>query len=148
MTTTRRMDRYGLVSTHVSGGVSVAGLLHAVLELGELTAYSNELWEIVIVAPETHIESNHHLTMELSHSAKETIQFKSRGAIAMYAPTSRLRQMLRQVASQIRGDAVPVVVFADEADARRWLEIHRATSRYHATTRMTKTSGAELPAIH
>lgn len=132
------MDRYGLVTTEVSGRLSPGQWLDSVLELGELTAWSNELWEIVIIDPRIDFEPDRRPTLELAHNAKEIIQFKTRGAIGVYAPTPRIRRWAEKVAALLRGDAVPIVVFMDEADTRKWLEVHMETSRLSATTRISR----------
>ncbi len=137
MTLTRRMDRNGLITTEVSGTVSTAAYLDGVLELGELTAYASDLWEIVIIHPETLVLDDKRASLELAHSAKETLQFKSRGAIALYCSTHRLRPWSEDIASLLRGDAVPVISFNDESDARKWLDISRKSARQTATTRVS-----------
>lgn len=134
MTITRRMDRQGLVTTEVFGFVSMRDILNAVIELGELTAWSNQLWEIVVLDKDIRTERRAHITLETAHSAKEIIQFKSQGAIAIVTPDERTGKWGEQIADMLRGDAVPVTVFEDEAQARKWLSIHMENAALEATT--------------
>ena len=129
MTIIRRMDSQGLVTTEITGHISVTEILNAVLELGELTAYASQLWELVILDPEIKIDRNIQTTMEIAHNAKEIIQFKSRGAMAIVAVDDHIREWSEHVASLLRGDRVPVTVFPDEEQARTWLAIHIERSR-------------------
>lgn len=134
MTITRRMDRQGLVTTEISGHITMTEILNAVMELGELTAYSNQLWEIVILDGAVSIDRHVTTTMEIAHNAKEVIQFKSRGAVAIVAPNARTLGWSNKVASLLRGDAIPVTVFEDESQARKWLAIHMQRAQIEATT--------------
>ena len=140
MTIKRRMDRDGLVTTQVSGRVSLADVLDSVLELGELTAYSNELWEIILFDDSVEVARDHRTTLENAHGAKETVQFKTRGGIAIVASDPLVNSWGCKIAELLRGDAVPVTVFNDEAPARKWLSIHMEHSHFEATTiRSTKS---------
>lgn len=134
MTITRRMDRNGLVTTEIAGHTNLADILNSVLELGELTAYSNEFWEIVLLDPKISIHYGGHTTLEVAHAAKELIQFRTRGAIAIVAPTRNIHKWSEQVAGILRGDVVPVTVFDDEAPAREWLRIHMENAQFNKTT--------------
>ncbi|MCB1692311.1 MAG: hypothetical protein KDI19_06060, partial [Pseudomonadales bacterium] len=113
--------------------VSTADYLGSIVDLGELTAYSNELWEIVILTPDLVIEKDHRTTLELVHSAKEIIQLRARGAVAIVAFTQRSLAWADKIGELLRG-RTPVTVFTDEAQARRWLEIHRDNAKQEATT--------------
>jgi hypothetical protein len=134
MNITRRMNRHGLVTTEISGRTGTADILNATLELGRLTAYSNQWWEIFLLDPCLEIERNVHTTMDIAHRAKEIIQFKARGAVAIVAPSHPTARWSNQVASLLRGDVVPVTVFEDESQARRWLGIHMERAQIDATT--------------
>ena len=134
MTISRRMDCQGLVTTEVSGHTGMTDILNSVLELGELTAYSNQLWEIIILDSRMVPQRNSHTTLEIAHNAKEIIQFKTRGAIAIVASNRNTREWSEQVAKLLRGDVVPVTVFEDEAQARKWLSIHMEQAQMEATT--------------
>lgn len=145
MTIARRMDRQGLVTTEITGHIGMTDMLNAVLELGELTAYASQLWEIIILDPDLNIERDIHTTIEIAHNAKEIVQFKSRGAMAIVATGDQQRKWCDSVAALLRGDVVPVTVFTDEAQARKWLAIHMDQARIEATTirrpRLVKTGG-------
>jgi len=140
------MDCQGLVTTEISGHIGMTDMLNAVLELGELTAYASQLWEIIILDPEINIDRDIHTTIEIAHNAKEIVQFKSRGAMAIVATTETQQKWSDSVAALLRGDIVPVTVFNDEAQARKWLAIHMDQARIEATTirrpRLVKSSGA------
>jgi len=109
-------------------------ILNAVLELGDLKAYSSQYWDLMILDSRLSINRHHHTTIELAHKAKEVVQFKTRGAIAIVAVTARTIAWGEEVATLLRGDGIPVTVFDDEAQARRWLDIHMKRARIEATT--------------
>lgn len=134
MTIKRRMDCQGLVTTEISGHIGTTDILNAVLELGELTAYASQLWELMILDPRVSVDRENHTSIEMAHNAKEIVQFKSRGAIAIVATTEVCRKWGDDVAALLRGDVVPVTVFTDEGQARRWLAIHMEQARIEATT--------------
>lgn len=148
MTLTRRMDRQGLVTTSISGTITTVDWLRAIRDLGEDAPEPGELWEIVVFSPSARISRHAHASLELVHSAKEAIQFKSRGAIAIYSPSNETREWAEEIAALLRGDNVPVVVFADESDARKWIEIHQGTARYHATTRIARHPAHHSSPLH
>jgi hypothetical protein len=108
--------------------------MNSILELGELTAYSNELWEILLLEGDITIERHHRMRLEIAHGAKEIVQFKSRGAIAIVSPDPAATRWADTIAELLRGDSVPVTVFDDEAQARKWLSIHMEHSHFEKTT--------------
>lgn len=134
MTIKRRMDRHGMVTTEIEGTISFADLLDATLELGELMTYSNEFWEIMILDDDVRIHRDNNATLESAHSTKEMLQFKSRGAIAVVTGRTKTRKVCQRFADVLRGDVIPVTVFDDESQARKWLDIHMEQARFTATT--------------
>lgn len=124
----------------------MADVMNSILELGELTAYSDELWEIVLLEDNITIENDHRIRLEIAHGAKEIVQFKSRGAIAIVSLAGVMENWAESIAELLRGDSVPVTVFDDEAQARKWLSIHMEHSLFEKTTMRSFKRGDEPPA--
>ncbi|MEX2327916.1 MAG: hypothetical protein WD558_09300 [Pseudomonadales bacterium] len=121
----------------------MADVMNSILELGELTAYSDELWEIMLLEDNLTIENNHRIRLEIAHGAKEIVQFKSRGAIAIVPLAAGTILWAESIAELLRGDYVPVTVFDDEAQARKWLSIHMGHSHFEKTTMRSSSRGDE-----
>ena len=137
MTIQRRIDKEHLVTTYVSGHVSLPQLLSSVLQGGQLTGDCNEHWELILLDQERLIINPHdRVRLEVAHAAKEMLQFRTQGAIAIVTGTLASHKLGDILAGLLRGDAVPVTVFDDEVAARRWLSIHMGSATSEATVLM------------
>ncbi|XOV88440.1 MAG: hypothetical protein ACFHX7_00835 [Pseudomonadota bacterium] len=139
MSMTHRTDQTGLMTTRVAGQVTIADMLDGFIETGELTAYGDEIWHLVVVEPDIVINRDTRARMESAHNAKELVQFKTRGAIALVTHTPKATAFCQLIAGLLRGDAVPVVVFTNEDDARHWLQLNMHYDRGTGGLDITRT---------
>ncbi len=137
MTIQRRIDKEHLITTYISGHISLPQLFKSVLQSSQLTDDCTEYWELMLMDQDQLIINFHdRIRLEAVHAAKEMIQFRTQGAIAIVISSPASRKLGDHFAALLRGDVVPVTVFDDEAAARKWLSIHMECGTCEATALM------------
>ena len=134
MSILHKKDDQGIIRTYNSGRVSLHEFYQSVVALGRLTENSDEVWQLVIMEDDVVFEKDELRTMRIVHLAKETIQFKKRGAIAFVAPTRESMMTCLRMSKMLRGESVPVTTFEHKSDAVAWLRAHRRDARKHRTS--------------
>ncbi len=136
-----KKDAQGIIRTYNSGTITMREAFQSVVTLGHLTAESEEIWELILLDEDVVLETDELQTMSIAHQAKETIQFKERGAIAFVAPNSKTLKACLRMADLLSGGNVPVVVFDNKSDAVAWLKRRKHfTGRINTTRLMAKAS--------
>ena len=149
MTIQKRIDNEHLITTYVSGHVSLPQLFKSVLQSGQLSADCDEYWELILLDQDHLIVDFHErVRLELAHAAKEMLQFRTQGAIAVLIGSSASRKLGDMLAGLLRGDVVPVTVFDDEVAARKWLSIHMESASCEATALMLPARSRSINLHH
>ncbi len=134
MTIKTRLNSEHLVTTRVRGLTNLGHLIEAVLAPVDSPACSRYWWQLILLEDTLIIYHVPGVGLKVAHAAKETIQFKRGGAIAIVANTLPSRRMCDRFATLLRGDIVPVTVFDDESSARKWMAIHMHCAHFDSTT--------------